>query len=118
MKYILVIAVSFIIGTALGQIIKVNSHQEYIGQTRSVKVIKTRYFFVGYHIDNGSKHVDGNTQWFCNDGLPPVKSELYKFLKKSISSLDFTFDQLVIVGLHEFKDKGECDMFYNQQKGK
>lgn len=102
---------------ALGDIFKSNNaHQQYIGQSKSVKVSKTRYYFVGYRIETESKHADGNVQWFCNDGLPPAKTELYKFLKKDMLSLDFTFDQLVIVGLHEFKNKADFDMFFKHQK--
>lgn len=119
MKQLLFSIVVFTIGMALGDIIKSNNaHQQYIGQSKSVKVSKTRYFFVGYQVENESKHAYGNVQWFCNDGLPPVKMEVYKFLKKDMPSLDFTYDQLAIVGLHEFKDKTECDMFFNRQKNK
>lgn len=119
MKALLVSTIAFITSMAIGEIIKSNNaHQQYIGQAKSVKVSKTRYFFVGYRIETESKHADGNVQWFCNDGLPPVKTELYKFLKKDMPTLDFTYDQLVIVGLHEFKDKTDCDIFFNQQKNK
>ena len=115
MKYLIVIVITFITSFALGDIIKSNtSHQQDIGQVK--KVSKIRYFFVGYVIWTKDKHAEGNLQWFCYDGLMPVKDEVCKFLQKDMPDLKFTCNQLVIVGLHEFKNKAECDQFYNNQK--
>lgn len=114
-KQLLIIIVSLTLSWVVGD---KPDYQQDIGQSKSVKVSKTRYFFVGYHIENETKHANGNIQWFCNDGLVPDKHELYKFLKKDLRVLDFTIDQFVIVGLHEFKNKAECDQFYEMQKNK
>lgn len=119
MKYILIIIISAITGFAIGDIIKANTSYRYgIGQPKSVKVSKTRYFFIGYVIWTPDKHAEGNLQWFCYDGLMPDKKEVCKFLQKQESAIKFSCDQFVIVGLHEFKNKAECDQFYNQQKSK
>lgn len=94
-----------------------HSYQQDIGQPKSVKVSKERYFFVGYAINNGTQNCQGNCQWFTYDGLLPVKKEVYKYLANDIH-MEFSFDQLVIVGLYEFKNKTESDFFFHIQKEK
>lgn len=86
------------------------------GRPKAVKVNKERYFFVGYSVNNGKQTATGNVQWFTHDGLLPIKKEIFNFLKKDMQGFAFSFDQLVIVGLYEFKNESECTFFFNCQK--
>src|SRR5690242_19382371 len=115
MKYLLIICISCVIGTSLGTILVTNnSHQLDIDQAKSVKVDKTRYFFVGYTINNRTKDIDGNIQWFCYDGLLPNNAEVCKHLQNNLKGIYFTVEQFAIVGLYEFKNKSESDQYYSQ----
>jgi hypothetical protein len=81
------------------------------------KPVKERHFFIGYIINTGRQSATGNIQWHTYDGLMPIKNELFKFLIKEYTELgEFTFDQLSIIGLFEFKSKKECDQFFNLHK--
>lgn len=117
-KQLLIIIACLMIGWIAGNIPDKPDYKQDIGQSKSVKVSKARYFFVGYHIENSTKHANGSLQWFCYDGLMPNKKEVCKFLQKEVSNMEFSFDQFVIVGLHEFKNKTECEQFFEMQKQK
>src|SRR5690349_374063 len=116
MKHLFLISITFILGCYIGDILKGQTkYQQDIGQAKAVS-LKTRYFFVGYRIE-AIASATGNLQWFTKDGLMPVKKEVYKFLKEgALKDLAFTYDKLIITGLHEFKNKQDCDQFFNDQK--
>lgn len=112
MKIILVSIVAFILGSYIGDCLHgTTRYQQDIGQVKSVAL--TRYFFVGYSI--GDK-ADGNMEWDIVDGLPPQKKEIYEFIKKVYPDIKFEYNELIIVGLYEFKNKKECEQFFNNQK--
>lgn len=112
MKIILVSIVAFILGSFIGDYLRgTTRYQQDIGQVKSITL--TRYFFVGYSI--GGK-ADGNIQWNTVDGDPPKKKEIYNFIKKTYTDIKFEYDELIIVGLYEFKTKKEWEQFFNSQK--
>lgn len=118
-KLILIAIICLLIGFNVRGILKGDtSYQQDIGHPKSVKVSKARHFFVGYHIETKSRHANGNLQWICYDGLMPVKAEVCKFLQKDMPDFEFTCDELVIVGLYEFKNKTDGAQFYKDQKEK
>ena len=111
MKLLLIILFSLIIGLFIGDYLKgANRYHESIGQVKKTTI--TRCFFVGYSI--GGK-ADGNMQWYVQDGQTPKKAEIYKFIKKEYPDISFEYKELVIVGLYEFKNKKDCDQFYDDQ---
>lgn len=89
-----------------------HAYEQQVGPPKAVALSKARYFFVGYSIAN---NCEGNAQWMTVDGNPPQKRELYDFMLDSNLCGKFEYNELVITGLHEFKNKAECDYFFNAQ---
>lgn len=91
-------------------------YQDYYFKQKAVaeELGKARYFFIGFNIKTDKILLDGNLGWIANDGYIPDKKELYKFLQKD-KDVKFKYNDLVIVGLYEFKTKVECEEFFKKQ---
>jgi hypothetical protein len=117
MKHLSIYTITLIAGLYLGDALKgTTRYHDDIGQVKAAPV--TKYYFIGYRIDNQGQSSTGNVEWIVNDGMMPNKHELFKFLQKKLTGITFDFNQLVIVGMYEFKSKHDCDQFYQFQKEK
>lgn len=67
-----------------------------------------RYFFVGYIINNGTT---GGVLMNTNNGLLPIKKDLYDYLKQRCQSKSFAYADLIVLSISEFKNKQDRDYF-------
>lgn len=73
----------------------------------NIETLKDRYFMAGYSTGNNT----GNIYWQSDDGTIPKTKEIMNYLHKSDKLVPFKSSDFVIVGIYEFKNKQEKDLF-------